>query len=231
MSTTFVIWINLLISFYINLFKKIPLAKKTEQRILVAALTCFNETGYFNVILKQIADSANMSVGNMVYHYPHKVELLHVFLKEWINREQLLLTDLHLTPIFENFDNFLQATFNLQQQYKFIYLDQLELIRQDIKIKECIQDYFQSQQDQLEILLSLYLARGVLRIKDQDIAYIALKVRRIINNWLRQQFIEGNSNITAKAFQLDIWSELKHYFTEIGLAEYRETTILAQHKT
>ena len=149
------------------------MAKKTEKRILKAALSCFNESGYFHVTLQQIANAADMSVGNLAYHFPNKLSILSVLMEDWITQWQLLLTDLHLTPIFDNLNKFLQATYSVQKEYQFIYTDQLALIRKYEAMKNHFQDYFQSHHNQLEILMELYLARGVVDQRGQSIDYIA----------------------------------------------------------
>ena len=46
--------------------------KDTKRRILDAALDLFNENGLVNVRLQHIADQAQMSVGNLAYHYANK---------------------------------------------------------------------------------------------------------------------------------------------------------------
>ena len=206
------------------------MAKKTEQRILQAALHRFNKQGYLNVILQRIADEANISVGNLAYHYPNKHSLLEVLAAEWESQWQLLLTDLQLTPIFENFNRFLQATYDVQKQYQFIYIDQLGLIRNYPKIKTQLQEYFLRQNTQLEILLELYIARGVLDPKGINIATIAKKIRRIMDNWRRQHLIEDQEDLQLETFQSDIWLEMKYYFTTTGLAEYQELTITNSEK-
>lgn len=198
---------------------RLTLAKNTKKRILNAALECFNEQGYFNVRLQDIADKASMSVGNMAYHFQHKVELLKVLFGEWKQQQQLLMADLHLTPIFENFDHFLRQTYELQEEYLFLYLDQLELIRSSEEMQNAFAEYFQNQQDQLEILVTLYRARGVL--KDTTYRNIALRIRRSIDNWRRQQLMEGKKENFYMVFRSYIWLELEHYLTNTGLAEFR----------
>ena len=195
------------------------MAKDTKQRILKAALLNFNELGYFNVRLQNIADAANMSVGNMAYHFLHKVELFNILYKDWRKQQDFLLADIHLTPIFENFDTFLKQTYQLQQQYRFLYIDQLELIRMSPEVKAGYQEYFQNQQDQLDILLALYQARGIIDWQEQKPQLVALKIRRIIDNWLIQQFVEGQTTTTSLAnFQTYIWSEIQPYLTSMGLS-------------
>ena len=201
------------------------MAKDTKDRILKAALSNFNELGYFNVRLQYIADTANMSVGNMAYHFQHKVELFNIFYKDWRKQLDFLLADIHLTPIFENFDTFLQQTYRMQQQYRFLYIDQLELIRMFPEVKTGYQEYFQNQQDQLDILLALYQARGVIDWREQKPQLVALKIRRIIDNWLIQQLIEGKTDTSLTEFQAYVWSEIQPYLTSTGQAEFEEKNI------
>jgi len=198
------------------------LAKDTKQRILRAALSNFNELGYFNVRLQHIADTANMSVGNMAYHFQHKVEMFNVIYKNWRKQQGFLLADIHLTPIFENFDTFLQQTYQLQEQYRFLYIDQLELVRMSAEVRLGYQEYFQNQQDQLDILLALYQARGVIDWKEQKPQLVALKIRRIIDTWLVQQFVEGKNDTSLAEFQAYVWSEIQPYLTPTGWAEFEE---------
>lgn len=151
----------------------------------------------------------------MAYHFQHKVEMFRMLYKDWRKQQDFLLGDIHLTPIFENFDTFLQQTYQLQQQYRFLYMDQLELIRMSPEVKVGYQEYFQNQQEQLDILLALYQARGVLDWKGQNPQLVALKIRRIIDTWLIQQFVEGKTTTSLVDFQAYIWSELEPYFTKV----------------
>ncbi|MEL6717863.1 MAG: TetR/AcrR family transcriptional regulator [Bacteroidota bacterium] len=194
------------------------MAKDTKKRILNAALSCFNEQGYFNVRLQDIADKASMSVGNMAYHFQHKTELLNMLFADWQQRQQLLMADLHLTPIFENFDHFLEQTYALQEEYLFLYLDQLELIRSSKEMQNGFVEYFQDQEEQLEILLALYEARGVLENRVGN--GIALRVRRGIDTWRKYQLMEGIEEYSFLSFKSYVWLELEHYFTDTGETEY-----------
>lgn len=198
------------------------LAKDTKQRILSAALARFNEWGYFNVRLQHIADAANMSVGNMAYHFKHKMELFNTLFDAWQKQQYALLAEIHLTPIFNNFDTFLEQTYQLQQQYLFLYADQLELIRMSVEVKAGYHEYYQNQQDQLDILLTLYQARGVVDWKETKTDFVALKIRRIIDNWWIQQLAEGATTASLTEFQGYIWLEIAPYLTPTGRTEFEE---------
>ena len=158
----------------------------------------------------------------MVYHFQHKPELFDLLYKDWRKQQDFLLADIHLAPIFENFDSFLQQTYELQQQYRFLYIDQLELVRMSPEVKAGYQEYFQHQQEQLDILLALYQARGVIDLNKQKPQTVALKIRRIIDSWLIQQLIEGTKDTSLAAFQAYVWSEIQPYLTATGWAEFEE---------
>lgn len=51
-------------------------AKETEQRVYAEAIRLFNEQGYDNVSLRDIAKAAGTTIGNMTYHFSKKEDLL-----------------------------------------------------------------------------------------------------------------------------------------------------------
>ena len=198
------------------------LAKNTKERILKAALDRFNEMGYCNVRLQHIADEAHMSVGNMAYHFQHKTELFQKLYDNWSVKQDLIFADIHLAPIFKNFDVFLQQTFDLQQDYRFVYIDQLELARMSTEVKNNYQDYYRNLQVQLEIVFSLYEARGAISLTDITPQSLALRIRRIIDYWMLYRFVEGLEMTSFDDFRSSIWSEIQPYFTLSGREEYEE---------
>ena len=199
------------------------MTKTTKQRILNAALHLFNDWGYINVRLYQIAEQAKMSVGNMAYHYQHKTELFKPLFEDWKKEQEQLLSEIHLTPIFENFELYIQGTFKLQQTYSFLYLDRLELIRNFHEVATNFHEFRLRQQEQFEILLQLYEARAVLdwTKKELSAAFLALELRKKIDFWLWQQLVEGKDQTDFKDFREQVWSVIKPYFTKIGAAEFR----------
>jgi len=101
-----------------------------------------------------------------------------------------------------------------------LFLDQLELVRMSDEVKSGYREYFHYQQEQLEILLALYQARGVVNWKDKNLKMVAKKLRRTIDNWLVQQFVESDIDSTVSQFQADVWLEIQAYLTQAGQAEF-----------
>lgn len=181
--------------------------------------------GYFNVRLQNIADLAQMSVGNMAYHYQHKTEMFQILYNDWRKKQDFILAEIHLTPIFENFSIYLEQTFALQQEYRFVYLDQLELIRMSSNVENIYREYFQNHEEQLAILLALYHARGVMELKEVQYDAVATRLRRAIDSWMMLQYIEGKDMTKRAEFQACVWSELKPFLTASGWEEFEEKSI------
>ena len=197
--------------------------KDTKQRILEAARHLFNDHGYSNVRLYQIAERATMSIGNMAYHYKHKVEILLAIFSQLQEKQRLLLDDIQVAPIFENFDQFTYSTYNLQIHYLFFYLDTLELIRTSTELMQQYRDYLSFQEMHIDLLLQLNQARGVL---DWDVELsskdLGQQLRRTMDSWHYMQLVEGKTTADFKAYRKAIWSELSPYFTEQGEKEFRQ---------
>ncbi len=200
------------------------MSRNTKQRILDAALRLFNEEGYVNVRLAQIAEQAGMSVGNMAYHFPHKTQILEGIYQELLEQQRQLLSEINLAPLFENLDYFLQSTYNLQKKYIFFYLDTLELIRTSEELKSVHQEHVQWQRMQLELLLQLNRARGVVdwRANSQNPQRLARHLRHVMDSWHSLQLIEGEDADDFGAYRSCCWSVLQPYFTDMGWKEYSQ---------
>lgn len=204
------------------------MSRNTKQRILDAALRLFNEEGYVNVRLAQIAGQADMSVGNMAYHYPHKAEILESIYEELLAEQRQLLAEINLAPLFENFDYFLRATYKLHKKYIFFYLDTLELIRISEELKKAHQEHVRWQRMQLELLLQFNRARGVIdwKANSENPQRLARHLRHVMDSWHSLQLIEGEPADDFEVYRSCCWSALQPYFTDMGWREYgnlRET--------
>ena len=101
----------------------------TRQKILDAAVLCFNREGIANVFLQHVADEAGVSVGNMTYHYRNKEIIVQAVWEQLVQKQRVVLAEFRVVPLFEDVERLLSRTFELQQQYRFFYIDTLEVMR------------------------------------------------------------------------------------------------------
>lgn len=198
--------------------------KDTKQRILDAALQLFNEAGFVNVRLHQIAERGNMSVGNMAYHFPNKEEILQGIYSQIRAAQEKLLSDISLSPIFENFDYFIRETFLLQRKHIFFYLDLLEVMRGSEVIKNNIRQHSQWQQMQFELLLHFNQARGAIQedTNRHSAKILANRIRHTMDSWHTWQLVDGKNATNFIAYRKEIWSILQPFFSEIGQQEFEQ---------
>ena len=206
--------------------------KGTKERILTAAVGLFNEYGFVNVRLQQIADAAGISVGNMAYHYKNKADMLPPIYEGIQHRQYELLQAVQLTPLFQNFDLFLANTFTLQQAYLFFYLDTLELVRLANRLHQQLREHIHWQQLQLNLVLQLNQARAALAIPEGDnpdaTLPLARQLRRTIDNWCFSNRVEGQPVDDLEAFKKEVWQLLLPYFSDEGYKEYEQLQLILQ---
>jgi AcrR family transcriptional regulator len=194
----------------------------TKERILESAVGLFNRFGYVNVRLQYIADEANLSVGNLAYHFKTKEAIFEAIYHNLEKEQKILLTDLRVVPLFENINNHLKDTFRLHQKYSFFYSDTLEIIRSFPKIKKQYRDYAKWYIAQIETLIAFNISRGVFeesKINDQ-ITALAELYWMAIELWLYQSRIRGVDLILESDFMNSVWRVFLPYLSEVGQTEF-----------
>lgn len=100
----------------------------TAERILVTALELFNAHGEPNVPTNRIADTLEISPGNLHYHFRTKHDLVDRLFSRFERRMlDLLATPDTGTPDIEDMWLFLHLAFEAIADYRFLYRDLTEL--------------------------------------------------------------------------------------------------------
>jgi AcrR family transcriptional regulator len=198
--------------------------KPTKQYISEKALALFNEKGFGNVRLQHIADSAFVSVGHLAYHFANKDAIILTLYKRLKKKQELLLTEFRVLPLFEDIDLLLRNVYLLQQQYRFFYLDTLEVIRAFPEIAEKHRQLLNYQRQQIRFMIDFNYSRGSF-IEPQfegQFHDIANTFCLMVDNWLSYQLIQGDKEPDENSFHNDLWSLLKVLFTDMGSVEFRQ---------
>ena len=198
--------------------------KPTKQYIAEKALTLFNEKGFVNVRLQHIADSAFVSVGHLAYHIKNKEDLISSLYKKLKKKQELLLSECRVLPLFEDIDFLLRNMYQLQQQYRFFYLDTLEVLRAFPDIAEKHQQLLRFQRQQIHFMMEFNASRGsfIQPIYDGQFPELAHIFCLAMDNWMSYQYINGNSQPLEESYCNDLWSILRSLFTEMGIPEFRQ---------
>jgi AcrR family transcriptional regulator len=193
---------------------------KTKDKILLSALKLFNLHGVINVRLQHIADESHISVGNLAYHYVDKEKIVMGLVEKLRKEQSILLANYMAVPLFEHIDNIINRNYILQQEFKFYYLDTLEIFRRYEKIKEHSQKSMKLQIIQIEGMFNFNVARGVFNKEcmNKDLAISFWMVGQL---WMYEQFILGNESYQITEYKKRIWSIIEPYFTSMGKEEFQ----------
>jgi AcrR family transcriptional regulator len=198
--------------------------KPTKQYLSDKALILFNEKGFVNVRLQHIADSAFVSVGHLAYHFKNKEDIVLSLYKRLKKKQELLLTEFRVLPLFEDIDFLLRNMYQLQQQYRFFYLDTLEVVRAFPEIAEKHRQLLRFQRQQIRFMMEFNASRGSFiqpQYKEQ-FAQLAHIFCMAMDSWLSYQYINGNGVPGETVYCNDLWAVFRALFTDMGMQEFRQ---------
>ncbi|WP_173275129.1 TetR/AcrR family transcriptional regulator [Paenibacillus sp. NEAU-GSW1] len=189
---------------------------RTAERIIHTAVQLFNEHGTGKVSTNHIASTAQMSPGNLYYHFKNKEEIIRAILVQmyakW-NFVWFLPNESKVTR--EDLRNRLIMNFEILWEFRFFYREAIALFQADEQLKQKHIQMIDSRMAEQETFVQRFIEAGVLTIHpDKDNLRQLLTACWIVaNNWLA--FLEMNGSvITAEHFQEGvelIWSILTPY--------------------
>lgn len=139
---------------------------KTKSKICDAAIRLFGEKGYSNVSLREIAEAAGTTIGNLTYHYAQKDLLLEAIAMRYQDEFMVSfdtissdLLELAVSSFFKAQKNEELAPVYYQNIYEFINISPA-LRERNEKFRKSLYDFYMA-------ILSGLKEQGVLR---QDLA-------------------------------------------------------------
>lgn len=197
----------------------------TRQKIIDAAVRCFNRDGISNIRLQQIADEAFVSVGNMTYHYRNKEAIVAAVWEQLVQKQRDLLAEFRVLPLFEDIDRLLISTFALQQEYRFFYIDTLEVMRAYPDIQSAHQQHIHWQALQMELVIAFNQSRGAFQTDypPEQSRHLASQFWLTADLWMYRQCVLSSSETTDfQAFRTALWAVFRPYLTDTGKREFEQ---------
>ena len=199
----------------------------TKEKIINAAIELFNDQGFANVRLQNIADRVGISVGNLAYHFKNKeaivnqaYEIIGDELKEILSRFRSQPSLLDLEEQLNGFHSFIH-------QFKFYFIDILEIKRQYPHLHEQRQEFIKRMIIQIRKRFDYNVKRGILVPESFPGQYdlTANNIWMIITFWISQNMIKGNGQCNKGAFKASIWIQITPFLTRKGFKEYQHLVL------
>ena len=193
----------------------------TKEKIIRVAIGAFNQEGVSNVTLRKIASEANMSNGNLTYHYKTKKELVLAIYN-------IMSTEIQAKfPFLDQFEGGrgLQITNDLltvMLKYRFIYQDTLEVIRICPEIQPLYNELRHRMYRLIENTTYLAIGKGIMQPEpiEGHYQYFAKNVWLTFNFWMVNERIAGNTVVDISEGLRMVANLIYPNYTEKGRAMY-----------
>lgn len=188
------------------------------EEILDNSRTLFNEKGYHEVSMRTIAKASNISVGNLTYHFPHKLDILCALLKS--NTPPI---DNHVIHSLKELVDYLNSMLEGVIQNAFFF--------SSASMQDLGDNTFQYNKETVDSIKS-YLLKSLKQLKkDKYLENInEEEMKTIIDFWMLSHVTYAREDINRSSYTSSSINEflfqhltlLKPYMTNKGLNEYKQ---------
>jgi AcrR family transcriptional regulator len=197
----------------------------TKERIVGAAVRLFNERGTAAVSTNHIAEEADISPGNLYYHFRNKEEIIRaIFGRMMAAWEATFELPQDRAPNLTDLRGMLEETYSVLWEYRFFYREFVALLRRDPELGQSYREVREGGLANTEFLLGSFVAGGILREPEDPEALpdLAKLFWLIVEFWL--PFVEmGEEAVVPERSREGVglmMRVLKPYMTEQALAEF-----------
>lgn len=198
----------------------------TKQRILNASVKLFNEYGVDAVRLQQIAEEIGISVGNLAYHYKSKDAIIESVYEQVIDEFSHIFRQYLQSPELADFDQQLSLYYQFFQANQFYLAEFFKASTTPGDHTVAWQQAVNKMLLQLRSWLLFHQQREVLKPEPTPGFYDQLAQ----SLWMSLVFSPIFNTMrglhsTETSYKQTVWSHIRPYFTEQGLAEYQAEVV------
>lgn len=161
---------------------------KTRERIALASLDLFNESGERNITTNHIAAHIEISPGNLYYHFRNKQEIVRdifdCYSKELLER---------FTPVESQEESlvllkrYMDSIFTLMWKYRFFYSNLPEILQRDEILHERYLTVQEKLRKNLEAIFYGFVDLQLLSVSKEEANSLVTTLHLIASSWLGYQ--------------------------------------------
>lgn len=181
--------------------------RNTRELILSTSLALFNELGEPNVTTNQIADEADISPGNLYYHFRSKNDIVVELFKRFLTRFQPL-TEVPDDQVLEAGDLWflLHLGFELKGEFRFLYRNLSDLTARIPDINRAMRGLLVRERNAAARLLDGLQLQGSLKLDQQEKRMLIDSILLAVTYWIpyadifeRNSLDEGSAAVESIA--------------------------------
>lgn len=159
--------------------------RRTRERILEAALDLFNEYGVPGVATATIAETMNISPGNLYYHFHSKDKIIEALFAQFKQEiESTLTAPESRTTHAEDIWLFLHLLFEAIAKFRFVYRDLNELLSRHRFLEVQFRRILDHKVRTATVIMKGLVKSGAMKATPTEIETLATTMTMVASYWL-----------------------------------------------
>ena len=174
--------------------------RDTPELILSTSLALFNAHGEPATTTNHIALEADISPGNLYYHFRSKDDIVIALFKRFLGRLEPLLSYPQESPLdTEELWLRLHLMFEVKGDYRFLYRNLTDLVERIGDLRKAVRALARMERDATLELIDRLSAQGVLHLQAGDREALADSTLLLMNWWIPHAQVLGVGQVDGQA--------------------------------